>query len=117
MTRNMFRLIKGSLKAVDDLFVITLTKNYDNVWKMRPLIDVIRERWQQMPGQKCVAGDETIVPFQEQFTPRKPNQHDFKGFVMATTFGLLLDLGFYQGEENITHSIAISGLNLMTLTN
>lgn len=43
MTRDRFYKLRSSLKTVDDLDVMEETKESDIIWRVRPLLDRVRQ--------------------------------------------------------------------------
>ncbi|KAF0304013.1 PiggyBac transposable element-derived protein 3 [Amphibalanus amphitrite] len=63
MSRNKFFNIRANLKVVDDNRVSEDHKQNDRLWKIRPLLDAIRQRCLQLDRPEAVAVDEQMIPF------------------------------------------------------
>ncbi|KAL7887785.1 hypothetical protein AOLI_G00055060 [Acnodon oligacanthus] len=91
MTRVRFFKLRNSPKTGNEQ-----TKNRDNLWKARPLLDRVKQGCLRLskPGKLCT--DEQIIPFTgrcsiSQFVPGKPFPTGLKVFVLASPDGLMLD--------------------------
>ena len=109
ISRDRFFKIRSCLKVVSDADVPDEVKAGDRLWKLRPLLDCIREGCVRLPRPKEVSIDEQMIPFSgksslKQFMPGKPNPEGLKNFVAATSDGLILDFEIYQGKRLCTRS-------------
>ncbi|KAG5893809.1 hypothetical protein JTB14_027846 [Gonioctena quinquepunctata] len=100
MTRKRFFSIRSHLKVVVDSDVSEEIRKKDELWKIKPLADKIRNSCLSLERRHIVAGDEQMSPFTgvctvEQFVRGKPNPEGLKNFVCATPEGLILDFEIY----------------------
>ncbi|KAG5886569.1 hypothetical protein JTB14_011281 [Gonioctena quinquepunctata] len=100
MTRKRFFSIRSHLKVVVDSDVSEEIRKKDELWKIKPLADKIRNSCLSLERRHIVAVDEQMSPFTgvctvEQFVRGKPNPEGLKNFVCATPEGLILDFEIY----------------------
>ena len=104
MARDRFLLILHFLHFADNSTFNASDPKRDRLWKIRPFIQMIRDRCQQVytPGQDlCV--DESLLLFKgrlafKQFIKSKRARFGIKLFELCTKRGVLLDLIVYTGD-------------------
>lgn len=104
MTRDRFFSIRSNLKIVIDGSIAEEVRRSDKFWKVRPIIEAVRQGCLQLPREKVVAVDEQMIPFtgtckMKQFVRGKPDPEGFKNFVVAAPDGLVVDFELYQGKD------------------
>ncbi|XP_053960620.1 piggyBac transposable element-derived protein 4-like [Anastrepha ludens] len=104
MPRGKFEKIKQCLHFNDN------TKqskkgdlNYDKLYKIRPLLDSLKENFGKLPQEEHQSIDEQIIAFKgrssfKQYNPAKPHKWGLKMFTGAGTSGLVYDFTLYVGE-------------------
>ena len=101
MSRDRFMEIKGNLHLVDN-------EGNDNpigekLFKVKPLIAHLRNKFQSIPMDQELCIDEQMVPFKgasgiKQYIPSKPNKWGYKIFVLADKAGMIHDFIPYTGK-------------------
>lgn len=77
--------------------------NYDKLFKIRPVLNNLQEKFknQEKPQMLCV--DEQIIPYKgmsslKQYNPKKPNKWGYKVFVLCDNKGLIHNFEVYTGK-------------------
>ncbi|CAF3441226.1 unnamed protein product [Rotaria sp. Silwood2] len=107
MSRDRFLQIKKYLHVVDN----TTQSNqqdpeYDRAFKIRPLLNIIKENFRKIPKEENLSVDEQIIPFKgksimKQQMPNKPHRWGYKMFLLAGgASGICYDFIFYTGKAN-----------------
>ncbi|XP_069701493.1 piggyBac transposable element-derived protein 3-like [Periplaneta americana] len=110
MSRNRFFELRTNLKVIDDNSVSEDDRKKDRFWKVRPMLDIVRQSCLQTPQPQNVSIDEQMIPFyghvsMRQYVRGKPCPVGLKLFVMASASGLPLDFVMYQGKGTGFHSV------------
>ena len=80
----------------------------DKIFKIRPVLDLLRARCNTIYKEHILSIDEQIVPAKtkrsclRQYNPRKPVKWGFKMFVLSGTSGVMYDFFLYCGAESNT---------------
>ena len=103
-TRSRFHQVRSRIKIVVDEEVPQDSRQQDRLWKVRPLLETIRQGCLKMERPVEVSIDEQMIPFTgktglKQFVPGKPNPEGLKNFVLASSDGMVLDFEVYQGKK------------------
>ncbi|KAL4100861.1 hypothetical protein QTP88_020890 [Uroleucon formosanum] len=103
MARDRYFLIRSNFKILNDSSISDEIKKKDFLWKIRPLLDSVRNGCLQLIRDTHLSIDEQIIPFTgttrlKQFVKGKPNPEGLKHFVLADRNGLVLDFFIYQGK-------------------
>ncbi|KAJ4437477.1 hypothetical protein ANN_17621, partial [Periplaneta americana] len=102
MARDRFYLLRRSIKVVDDN-AVPQDQKQDSFWKVRPMLNSIRDACLQHRRTKNVSIDEQMIPFHghvrmRQYIKGKPHPVGLKNFVLSTPSGLPLDFMMYEGK-------------------
>ena len=103
-TRSRFHQLRSRMKIVVDEEVPQDARQRDRLWKVRPLLETIRQGCLKIERPVEVSIDEQMIPFTgktvlKQFVPGKPNPEGLKNFVLASSDGMVLDFEVYQGRK------------------
>ena len=104
MSRDRFLKLLTLIHFQDNLNVSEDEKK-DKLWKLRPWLQKLRERFLCVPPEHCHAVDEIMVPFKGKsnlraYMPGKPHKWGFKMWGRAGQSGFLYDFDVCQGAEN-----------------
>ncbi|XP_053376586.1 piggyBac transposable element-derived protein 2-like [Mercenaria mercenaria] len=99
------------------------TGTTDKIWKLRPWLNSLRERFLSMTPEECNSIDEIMVPFKgkssiKQYIRGKPNPWGFKVWGRAGTSEVLYDFDVYQGKTEANDnekSLGVGGDVVMKL--
>ncbi|XP_049853450.1 uncharacterized protein LOC126334834 [Schistocerca gregaria] len=99
----------------------------DKLWKVRPVINVFRNKCLALPRSKHLSIDEQMIPFSGRCAmrtcvPSKPNPLGLKNFILETSEGLVLDFIIYTGKGTVPDTelkeidLGASVIKLLTVT-
>ncbi len=102
--RDRFFKLRNYIHFVDNLSVSSEMKKNNRLWKVQPIIDVVKQKCKSLPLSKNLSIDEQMIPFSgttslKQYVKGKPNPVGLKNFVMASPQGLVFDFFIYQGAN------------------
>ncbi|XP_030747111.1 piggyBac transposable element-derived protein 3-like [Sitophilus oryzae] len=105
MPRDMFYLLRVNFYVVDILGVPGEIQKENRLWKLQPMIDMIRNHCRSLERKprSSYSIDEQMIPFLgrcpvRQYVRNKPRPVDLKNFVLTTSEGKILDFEIYQGK-------------------
>ncbi|CAF1588696.1 unnamed protein product [Didymodactylos carnosus] len=109
MSRDRFLQIKKYIHVVDNSSQPNRNDlNFDRAYKVRPLLNIVKENFRKIPKEEKLSVDEQIIPFKgrsimKQHMPKKPNRWGYKMFVLAGgESGICYDFIFYTGKGDKT---------------
>uniref|UniRef100_A0A667Z5P7 PiggyBac transposable element-derived protein domain-containing protein n=1 Tax=Myripristis murdjan TaxID=586833 RepID=A0A667Z5P7_9TELE len=105
MSRDRFLKLL-TLIHFQDNFSVSEDEKKDKLWKLRPWLEKLRQRFLHVPPEECHAVDEIIVPFKGKshlrcYMPAKPHKWGFKMWGRTGQSGFLYDFDVCQGAENL----------------
>lgn len=104
MSRDRFYLLRNNMHLVDANLISKETRESNKMWKVQPMIDVVRNQCLAQPRNTTTYSiDEQMIPFTgrcpvRQYVRNKPRPVGLKNFVLTTSQGLVLDFEIYQGK-------------------
>ena len=79
----------------------------NKLFKVRPLLDLVRNNWIKIEPEKSHSIDEQIIPAKtkrsggvKQYTPKKIHKWDFKNMVRASQSVIVCDFWMHGGEHS-----------------
>lgn len=117
MSRKKFLDIASHLHFINNMDV-TEEQKLNKIWKVFNVINVVRQKFRNLPAEHRYSVDEMMVGFRGatspilQYMPRKPKRFGFKLFCRCGSSGVVYDFFVYKGE-NFTEQ---SHLNVTTNT-
>ncbi|CAF1289502.1 unnamed protein product [Adineta steineri] len=109
MSRDRFLRIKKNLHVVDNTNQLNPNDpTYDRAFKVRPLLNIVKENFRQIPKEEHLSIDEQIIPFKgksvmKQHMPNKPNRWEYKMYLLCGgNSGICYDYELYTGKSNQT---------------
>ena len=81
------------------------TPNYDKLFKIRPVIDAIRKKCNEIDQEEYQSVDEQIIPTKsrsslKQYLPNKPHKWGYKVISRAGQSGIIYDFEMYTGKND-----------------
>ena len=104
MPTKRFEQIKRFLHLNNNM---QMPKDYpDKLFKVRPLINAIKERFQIIAPREILCIDEHMVSFKgrsklKQCNPQKPKKWGYKLYVLTSLEGLIFNFEVHTGTINI----------------
>lgn len=106
MSVKMFEELKRFIHFNDnDAQVEWGQPGYDKLHKIRPLVDMLKQRLLLVPKEEKLCVDEQIVPFKgrigiKQYNPKKPHKWGYKIFVLSGVSGFSYDFELFTGASD-----------------
>ena len=108
MSENRFEKIKQFIHFGNNENVLPFSyPQHDRLFKLSPVIEKLKERFQLISFKECLSIDEQICAtkarsYLKQYLPSKPNKWGYKLFVLCGVSGFSYDFEVYTGQENNT---------------
>lgn len=104
MSRDRFEQINKYIHFCDNnkLIISPDNKDYDRFFKVRPLLDIVRNACLQVEAEYNQCVDEQMIPFKgksglKRYIPSKPTKWGFKVFTRNGSSGVIHDFFFEDG--------------------
>jgi len=102
MPVNRFEEIKRFMHFNDN--TTNTPETYDRLFKVKPLLDQIKNILITIPKEEYLAVDEQIIPTKcktslKQYNPKKPHKWGYKVFVLSGVSGFSYDFDIFAGEQ------------------
>ena len=104
MGRNRFEQIKAFVHFNDNTNMAPPgSDNFDRLFKIRPLLSHLQQKYNAIPMDQMVCIDEQMIPFKgssslKQYVPSKPHKYGYKVFVLCDSKGIIYDFQIYTGK-------------------
>ncbi|XP_040072936.1 piggyBac transposable element-derived protein 2-like [Ixodes scapularis] len=104
MTRDRWEEIKSSLHFNDNLSMPPADSSpKDRLFKIRPLLEMLLPKFEEIPQEQCLCVDEQMVPFKghssiKQYLPKKPHKWGYKIFILCDSRGVVHSFDVYTGH-------------------
>ena len=104
MSRTRFEAIKKYVHFNDNSSTLTPgDEGFDKLFKVRPLLDHLRAKFNSIPMDQMLCIDEQMIPFKgasslKQYIPKKPHKYGYKVFVLCSHKGIIHDFELYSGK-------------------
>lgn len=106
MSLNKFEKIRRCIHFNDNSNLIPFTEpGHDRLYKIRPLIDILNNRFSSVPLEQHLSVDEQMCStkirhYMKQYLPKKPHKWGFKLYMIAGVTGFCYKFEIYTGQEN-----------------
>lgn len=122
MSRNRFDKLRNFIHINDNSNILNRDHpDYDKLFKIRPLLDKLKQKFSLIENEECQSVDEIMIPFKgrsslKQFMQNKPHKWGIKVFARAGVSGIIYDFEIYRGKGTVPNStLGISGDIVMRL--
>lgn len=106
MTVNQFEKTRKFIHFNDNSKMLAMGHaEHDRLFKIRPLIRSLLEKFQSVPYEACLSLDEQLCStkarsYLKQYLPDKPHKWGYKLFVLSGISGFTYNFEIYTGQEN-----------------
>ena len=107
MSNNRYKLLRRYIHVADNTKKDEEANKNDKIFKIRPVIEAVRDNCQKIEPEPIHSTDEQIIPAKtkhsgiRQYNPQKPKKWGFKIFVRAGQSGIMYDFFLYKGKDNV----------------
>ena len=104
MSRTRFEQIKRFIHFNDNSSMPESgDPNFDKLFKVRPLLDHLRQKFNAVQMDQMLCIDEQMIPFKghsslKQYIPSKPHKYGYKVFMLCSNKGVIHDFELYSGK-------------------
>lgn len=122
MSRNRFDSMRTYIHINDNTNTNANDPNHDKLFKVRPLIEKVRENFKKIEVEEKLCVDEMVIPFKgrsvmKQYNKNKPQKWGLKVFGLASKSGMVHDFEIYVGKGTVpVERLGISGDIVLRLT-
>ena len=116
MSRNRFETILRYIHFNDNAMMKKKNdEGYDPLFKVRPLLDSLKESLSKIEPEERHSIDEQMIPFKgrsslKQYMKNKPHKWGYKVFTRAGISGIVYDFEVYTGKNmNLEGALGLSG--------
>jgi hypothetical protein len=105
MSHNRYKTLRRMTHVVDN--TLRDEKTPDKLFKIRPILEKVRENCIKIEQEPVMSIDEQIIPAKtrrsgiRQYNPKKPVKWGFKMLVRAGISGMIYDFFLYTGKNSI----------------
>lgn len=106
MSQKEFERIRAILHFNDNSKIVNdkTSPQYDKLYKLRPIIDVLNSKFGSIPFQQTLSVDEQICASKarhhmKQYLPAKPHKWGYKLYVLCGSDGFSYKFEIYAGSE------------------
>ncbi|GBP11743.1 PiggyBac transposable element-derived protein 3 [Eumeta japonica] len=106
-TNDLISMIveQSNLKSVQDNLNKPVQPGYDKLYKIRALLEHIRQRLLLVPKEEYLAVDEQMITIKgrhelKQYNPAKPDKSEYKNQVFSGALGFSYNFGLFAGEQS-----------------
>lgn len=102
---NRWEEIKGNLHFNSNINMLPRDDpNFDRLFKIRPLLEAVRDRFRTIPKDEMLCIDEQIIPTKGrtsflQYNKDKPHKWGYKVLVLCGQSGINYDFELYCGKD------------------
>lgn len=124
MSRNRFDKLRTYMHVNDNTKMLQRNSpGYDKLFKIRPMVDILRRNFQSIEPEEYQSVDELMIPYKgrntlKQYIKSKPHRWGIKVFAIAGSSGILYDFSIYVGKDTVTEKVeglGVSGSVVMQL--